>query len=56
MIITLPKGYEKSALSNKHISKAVSGNQECRNLHDVGHSTGIRQAFRSSFFTNYDIM
>jgi uncharacterized membrane protein YkgB len=32
------------------------GNQECRNVYYVGHSMGMRQAFRSSFFTNYDIM
>jgi hypothetical protein len=36
--------------------KPVFGIQECRNLHDVGRSTGIRQAFRSSFFTTYDLM
>ncbi len=37
--------------SQSQVSK--SGMQ---NLHNVEHSTGIRQAFRSSSITNYDIM
>ena len=52
---------QKATFENQHFEtntfqKPVSGQQKCRNLHDVGRSTGIRQAFRSSFFTNYDIM
>jgi hypothetical protein len=57
----LPKGYIwRAALSNKHISKALDSwfptAQECRNLHDLGHRMGIKQTFRGSFSTNYDII
>jgi hypothetical protein len=43
-------------LNTFQLEKPVLGNQECRNLHDFERNMGIRQAFRSSFFTNYDIM
>jgi hypothetical protein len=52
---------QKKTFENQHFQtnifqRPVFGIQECRNLHDVWCSTGISQAFRSSFFTSYDIM
>jgi hypothetical protein len=52
---------QKETFENQHFQmntfqKPVFGNQECRNLHNVRHRTGARLAFRSSFFTNCDIM
>jgi hypothetical protein len=49
-----------SRIENQHLQtntfqKPVFGIEECRNLHGFGLSTGIRQAFRSSFFTKYDM-
>jgi hypothetical protein len=49
------------SLRRNTFQKPAFRNQKCRNQHDsndVGCSTqaGIRQVFRSSFFTNSDIM
>jgi len=45
-----------STIQINTFQKPVSGKQECRNLHYFVCSTGIRQAFRSIFFTNYEFM
>ena len=45
-----------SNIQTDTFQKPVSGKQECRNLHDFGCSTGIRQAFRSIFFTYNEIL
>jgi hypothetical protein len=44
--------FDKRWLWNSALSKLTHGSQECRNLHYLVISMGIRHALRSSFFTN----